>query len=110
MAVSSTLKRYAEATPHPKLEVIRFAFPTTPEALITLFREHIKNLERKPGSKAVAIIDGIISVPGVRLPWEEMVKICRENDVISLVDGAHMIGQVPIDVQRADPDYLITVR
>lgn len=58
----------------------------------------------------MAIIDGIISVPGVRIPWEEMVKICRENEVYSLVDGAHVIGQIPLDVQQADPDFFISVR
>lgn len=107
-AISSTLRRYADAAPHPKLEMIRFAFPPTRETLLTIFRDHINGLERKPGSTAVAIIDGIISVPGIRLPWEEMVKICRENNIISIVDGAHMIGQIPFDVQKADPDFLVT--
>lgn len=38
-----------------------------------------------------------------------MVKICREYGVYSLVDGAHLIGQIPIDVGSADPDFLISV-
>jgi Cys-tRNA synthase (O-phospho-L-seryl-tRNA:Cys-tRNA synthase) len=91
------------------LEIITFAFPTTRGDLVSRFRNHIQGLEREPGTKVVAVIDGIISVPGAHIPWEEMVKICHENDVISIVDAAHMIGQTPIDVQKSDPDFLVTV-
>lgn len=69
----------------------------------------MKNLQRKPGAKVVAIIDGIMSKPSAWLPWEALVKICRENDVLSIVDGAHVVGQIPLDLKRADPDFFVTV-
>jgi len=92
------------------VQKITLSFPTQPEDIVSLFRRHIEGLQRKPGATVMAIIDGIISVPGARIPWEELVKICRDNGVYSLVDGAHLIGQVPVDVQRADPDFLVSVR
>jgi selenocysteine lyase/cysteine desulfurase len=29
----------------------------------------------------------------VRMPWEKLVEACREMGVLSLVDGAHGIGE-----------------
>jgi hypothetical protein len=59
----------------------------------------------------VAVIDSIVSAPGVYMPWREMVQICREEGVWSVVDGAHSIGQeVGIDLKKADPDFWVSVR
>jgi hypothetical protein len=38
------------------------------------------------------------------------VRVCKEFGVTSVVDAAHVIGQTPLDVQRAEPDYLVSVR
>lgn len=43
------------------------------------------------------------------MPWEDVVRLCKKYDVMSLVDAAHAIGQVKIDVKRAEPDFLVTV-
>lgn len=57
----------------------------------------------------VAIIDGIISNPGAHIPWEDLVGICKDKGVWSVVDGAHLIGQVEINVRKADPDFFVSV-
>lgn len=57
----------------------------------------------------IAVIDSIVSNPGWVLPWEEMVKICKKENVISIIDGAHSIGQQKIDLEASDPDYFVTV-
>jgi hercynylcysteine S-oxide lyase len=44
-------------------------------------------------NRFVAIIDSIASNPGVYMPWKEMVKICKEEGVWSVIDAAHSIGQ-----------------
>lgn len=56
----------------------------------------------------IAIIDTISSRPGLRLPWEEMVGILRERQILSLVDGAHGIGHIPIDLTATDPDFFVS--
>jgi hercynylcysteine S-oxide lyase len=109
-AISTTVQRYADAVKNLKVHKIVLNFPTQPGAIVSLFRRHIEGLQRKPGATVMAIIDGIISVPGASIPWEELVKICRDNGVYSLIDGAHLVGQIPVDVQRADPDFLVSVR
>ena len=34
---------------------------------------------------------------------------CKKYGVLSLVDAAHAIGQVKVDVRSVDPDFWITV-
>jgi hercynylcysteine S-oxide lyase len=61
--------------------------------------------------KIVAIIDTIASNPGVFLPWKEMVKLCRERDILTVIDAAHSVGQEPdINLSQAGPDFWISVR
>ena len=51
----------------------------------------------------------ISSFPGVRMPWERLVHLCRENKVLSLVDGAHGIGHCSLShLGEIEPDFLVT--
>jgi hypothetical protein len=60
--------------------------------------------------KIVVVLDSIASNPGVLMPWQEMVQICREEGAWSVVDAAHSIGQeVGIDLGKADPDFWVSV-
>lgn len=59
----------------------------------------------------MAIIDGIISNPGVLVPWKELVNICKEEGIWSVIDAAHSIGQEQnIDLTEAAPDFWTSVR
>ena len=85
-------------------------FPTTASDVLKNFHSHLRNIARQPGQKIVAVIDSIVSNPGVQLPWEKMVKICKEEGVISIVDAAHSIGQqVDINLHSVDPDFWVSV-
>jgi aspartate aminotransferase-like enzyme len=42
-------------------------------------------------------------------PWEKVVGVCRKYGVLSLVDGAHSIGQHKIDVGASKCDFFVTV-
>jgi hercynylcysteine S-oxide lyase len=58
----------------------------------------------------VAVIDSIVSNPGVLLPWKEMVQLCREEGVWSVIDAAHSIGQeVDLDLGKVKPDFWVSV-
>ena len=56
----------------------------------------------------LALVDHISSVPAVKQPIEQMIPILRKYNVSVLIDGAHAIGQVPIDIRALKPDYYIT--
>ena len=49
-----------------------------------------------PNKKRVAVIDSIISNPGMLLPWREMVQTCKDEGVWSAIDAAHSISQKSI--------------
>ena len=78
--------------------------------IVDTFRSHLRGIPRKEGQKVLAVIDAIVSVPGVVLPWERMVQVCKEENVWSLVDAAHAIGHIPIDLSSAAPDFWVSVR
>lgn len=71
---------------------------------------HSITRQRSGLQKIVAVIDSIASNPGVLLPWKEMVVICKEEGVMSIIDGAHSIGQeLDINLGLAQPDFWVSV-
>ena len=113
-SVSKELKYIADLAPHPTVSTFNLQFPTKRAEIVRDFQEHIEQLTKVDDTtgkrKIVAIIDSIASLPGVSLPWKEMVAICREAGVISVVDGAHSIGQeLDINLSEAQPDFWVSV-
>ena len=95
--------------PYPAFTVLTLDFPLSHDEILKRYREKVRSLPR--GKRRVAIIDAIVSIPGVLLPWEGMVKICAEEGVLSIVDAAHSIGQqLDINLSETKPDFWISVR
>ncbi|KAJ7157162.1 PLP-dependent transferase [Mycena filopes] len=108
-AVAQAARYISDAPPHPSVSEFVLKFPTTPAEVVYQFREHLKRLPRKTNQKVVAIIDSIISVPATLLPWKEMVDVCREEGVLSLIDAPHSIGQeTNLDLSKAGPDFWVS--
>ncbi|KAG8956083.1 hypothetical protein FRC03_010973, partial [Tulasnella sp. 419] len=107
-AVSNALKYLADKQPKPTLSIIELTFPTTAEAIIKQLREHLQSLEDAYDQKVVVVLDAIISNPGIILPWEEMVKVCREERAWTVVDAAHAIGQIDVDLGKSQPDFWVS--
>ena len=53
----------------------------------------------------LAIIDHITSPTAIVLPLDEIVPALRERDVLSLIDGAHAPGAIPLNLEALAPDY-----
>jgi cysteine sulfinate desulfinase/cysteine desulfurase-like protein len=43
------------------------------------------------------------------MPWEGLVEICKEEKVWSIVDAAHCIGQIEVDLSKSQPDFWVSV-
>ena len=56
----------------------------------------------------LVLMDAITSLPGVRFPWERVCKLCRQHNVYSLVDAAHAVTQIPVDVSKTRPDFFVS--
>nr|GAT59526.1 PLP-dependent transferase [Mycena chlorophos] len=107
--VLSTAQYISDFAPNPTMSKIALELPTTRAAVLSQFRTHLQSLPRKPGQQVIAIIDGMASVPGLWLPWQELVAICKEFSVLSLVDAAHLIGQeTNLRLNEVDPDFWVS--
>lgn len=81
-------------------------YPIDDDLLISKFRTAIKDVKfGKRREVGIAIFDTISSLPGVRVPWERLVEVCREERVLSLVDGAHGVGQIDLGLSKVQPDF-----
>lgn len=99
-----------DISPCPTVSEIELKFPTTPQEIVGKFRDHIKSLPKLEGKKRVAVLDTIVANPGALIPWQKLVKICKEENILSIVDAAHSIGQEQnINLTEVAPDFWVSV-
>ena len=81
-------------------------YPIDDDVLVSKFQTAIQDVNASKIQKVrVAIFDTVSSLPGVRVPWERLVQVCREEGVLSLIDGAHGVGQIDLGLSRVQPDF-----
>ncbi|KAJ5899285.1 hypothetical protein N7495_004029 [Penicillium taxi] len=103
-AVEKGIVSMQERNPLQARKVV-FNFPIAKDELERLFRETVRQA-REDGLKArAAVFDTIVSMPGVRFPFERFVEICRDEGILSVIDGAHGIGHIPLDMEELQPDF-----
>lgn len=117
-AILQSLRYTCDANPGVKLVVIPLTFPL-PHAEIVRQTEDVFRKYNAHGGDAeesgrvrMVVVDGIASNPGMSewkkvsrifdatgrlishpvFPWRDIAKKAREYNVLSLVDGAHLIG------------------
>ena len=71
-----------------------------------MFRHAVRDIQKQGGTAKLAMFDTVVTFPGIRLPWEELVKACQELGVLSLIDGAHGIGHIDLThLASVSPDF-----
>lgn len=91
--------------------MLDFGWPIEDDDLVDQFEAAISRINTEDNGKRrvrLAIVDTITSQPGLRIPYEKLTAKCREHDVLSLVDGAHGVGQIPLDLSTLDADFFTT--
>jgi len=59
-------------------------------------------------SRTKAIFISHISSPtAVRMPVDIICKQARQAGILTVIDGAHAPGQIPLDIKAIDPDFYI---
>lgn len=56
---------------------------------------------------ALVIVDHITSNTGVKLPVEDVTRLCHAHDVPVLVDGAHALLNLSLDLDAIGADYYV---
>lgn len=103
-ACEKTIEYITETTPTKALKV-KFTYPISDDELVANFEE---TLEANKGSVRIALFETIASLPGVRLPYERLTEVARAHGVLSLIDGAHAVGHLPLDLTALQPDFFVS--
>jgi selenocysteine lyase/cysteine desulfurase len=98
---------YVVATRYGRVgsRTIELQYPLEDVEVVRAFTGAVKASREKGKRPKVCIFDVVSSQPGVCFPYEAIIAACRDEGIISLVDGAQGIGMVPIDLGKCDPDY-----
>lgn len=87
---------------------IAVTLPISDDELVTRLRETIQREQQSGARVRLALFDSIVSMPGIRLPFERLVGVCKELGVLSLIDGAHGVGHIPLDLGKLDADFFVS--
>ena len=68
------------------------------EDFINLFLEKITKKTK------VIFLSHITSSTGLIFPVEEICKLAKEKNIISIIDGAHVPGHINLNIKKLDPD------
>jgi len=82
-----------------RLRVVPWAMAPDDEALLGDLARLIG-----PRTRLVAV-SHVLQTTGRVLPAREIAALCRERGVLSLIDGAQAVGQVPVDLGLIAPDF-----
>ncbi|KAI2465003.1 putative aminotransferase family protein [Annulohypoxylon bovei var. microspora] len=91
------------------VHVVRVAWPVADEELVKTMVDAARSINAELGRRVrLAVVDTIVSMPGLRVPFEKMVPALQAEGALVLVDGAHGIGHVDIDLAELKPDFFVT--
>lgn len=103
-ACKNTIRYITETTPATGVEV-DIPDATSDDTICDRLENSIQRARDTGLRPRACVIDTIASFPGVRMPFERLVKICKEQGVLSYIDGAHGVGHIPLDLQLLQPDF-----
>lgn len=64
-------------------------------------------VEQIDSSVRVLTFSHITSASSLRFPVEELVNVAAKAGIISVIDGAHAPGQIPLDLDRLSADFYV---
>ena len=94
---------------HLRAANIPLTYPIEDDDIVRKLRDRVLQ-ERKEGKNVkMAMFDTVLTFPGARMPWEDLVAACRELGVLSLIDGAHGIGLIDLThLGTVSPDFFVS--
>ncbi|CEP62765.1 uncharacterized protein LALA0_S06e03290g [Lachancea lanzarotensis] len=85
-------------------DVIDLTYPIEDEKVLEAFEDKLST-----GEYRLCLFDMISSMPGVQLPYQDLIKLCQKYNTLSLLDGAHAAGQVDLQfLDELQPDFMTT--
>ncbi|BCS09008.1 hypothetical protein ALUC_21378S [Aspergillus luchuensis] len=90
-----------------QLRKVEYTLPISHEEIVRRFRDVVDRVRNEGNGMRVkaAVFDMVVSVPAVRFPFEALVRECKELGVLSVVDGAHGVGMLEVDLGSLGVDF-----
>jgi hypothetical protein len=113
-AIEKTLKSIQETNPQVSLRKVghgqdfAYTLPCTHPEILNAFSQTISRILYDGYTPRVAVFDAIVSRPGVRFPFERLTKMCKEYGILSVIDGAHAVGHIPLNLSGLDADFFVS--
>jgi isopenicillin-N epimerase len=82
--------------------VVRLPIPADADDIVARFEAAAS------ASTRLAIIDHITSPTALVLPIARIMKLLRRRGASVIVDGAHAVGQLPLDLAKLAPDWYVS--
>ncbi|KAI1740907.1 putative aminotransferase family protein [Xylaria scruposa] len=100
---------WLEETFDVRVEVVPSCFPLSDDEIVDAAVGAARRVNASGNERVrLAIVDTVASLPGFRLPFERLVPALKAEGALVIVDGAHGIGHVEIDLKKLDPDFFVT--
>jgi len=99
---------YLEETTTVESVRISYTYPVSDSFFVTALTETVHRERAAGHNPRVCLFDTISSMPGCRMPFAALARTCAALGVLSLVDGAHGVGHVALDLRALDPDFLVS--
>lgn len=106
-ACEKTVTYITETTPASSYK-IEYTYPVSSSALCSAFEDAIAAIKAAGKTPKLAIFDTIVSLPGVRMPFERLTALCKQHSILSCLDAAHGVGHIPLDLGALDPDFFVS--
>lgn len=101
--------RWLSETKGVELEIAPAEFPLSDDALVSAMISAARTINATEGKRLrLAIVDTIVSGPGMRVPFERLVPALQAEGALVAVDGAHGIGHIEINLEDLQPDFFVT--
>jgi len=82
---------------------IPLTYPISDSALISRVRAAIDD------TVLLANFEIISTLPSVILPYERLTRLCQGHGIMVMIDAAHALGQVPVNIRNCSPDFLVII-
>jgi selenocysteine lyase/cysteine desulfurase len=106
-AIDHALTSLAENRPFNTRKVV-FELPTTGDKIVSKFEATIAQIRAEGLGPRMAVLETIVSIPAVRMPFEDLLRVCQKEGIMTLLDGAHGVGGFEINLQELQPDFFVS--
>lgn len=88
---------------------VNLTYPVEDSDILDNFENMVRSVKATGYPVKMAMFDTVLTFPGVRFPWEALVRSCRKFGILSFIDGAHGIGHIDLThLGILKPDFMIS--